>query len=123
MGFEDGYDTMLGDRGTKLSGGQKQRLVIARAILKNPPILLFDEATSALDSKAEADVQVAIEKLMQDRTSLVIAHRLSTIKFASRIIVIDKGEIVESGTHDALYEKRGMYRRLYDLQFSDRYDS
>lgn len=123
MGFEDGYDTMLGDRGTKLSGGQKQRLVIARAILKNPPVLLFDEATSALDSKAEADVQVAIEQLMKDRTSLVIAHRLSTIKSAGRIVVIDKGEIVESGTHDELYGKKGIYRRLYDLQFSDRYDS
>ena len=123
MGFEDGYDTMLGDRGTKLSGGQKQRLVIARAILKNPSVLLFDEATSALDSKAEAEVQKAIEHLMKDRTSLVIAHRLSTIKSAGRIIVIDKGEIVESGTHDELYGENGMYRRLYDLQFSDRFDS
>ncbi len=116
--FENGYDTVVGDRGTKLSGGQKQRLVIARAILKNPPMLIFDEATSALDSKAEAEVQAAIDRLMAGRTSFVIAHRLSTIQSATRIIVIDKGRITEEGPHAELYEKGDLYRRLYDLQFS-----
>ena len=117
--FENGYDTVIGDRGTKLSGGQKQRLVIARAILKNPPVLLFDEATSALDSSAEAEVQAAIEKLMEGRTSFVIAHRLSTVQSASRIVVIDRGCIVESGTHSGLLEENGVYRHLYDLQFTN----
>jgi len=117
MGFEQGYDTVIGDRGTRLSGGQKQRLVIARAILKNPPVLLFDEATSALDSSAEAEVQAAIDKLMEGRTSFVIAHRLSTVKSAAKIAVLDRGRIVELGTHDELYGKQGIYRRLYDLQF------
>ena len=116
--FEKGYNSIIGDRGTKLSGGQKQRLVIARAILKNPPVLIFDEATSALDSKAEAEVQAAIARLMKGRTSFLIAHRLSTIQSASRIIVIDKGRIVEEGTHKELYEKGKLYRRLYELQFS-----
>ena len=121
--FEQGYDTVIGDRGTKLSGGQKQRLVIARAILKNPPVLLFDEATSALDSSAEAEVQAAIEKLMEGRTSFVIAHRLSTVQSASRIVVIDRGCIVESGTHSGLLEENGVYRHLYDLQFANTEDS
>jgi len=116
--FEKGYDTMIGDRGTTLSGGQKQRIIIARAILKNPPILIFDEATSALDSKSEALVQAAIDKLMEGRTSVVIAHRLSTIQSCSRIIVIDNGRIVEEGTHEQLYEDEELYRKLYDLQFS-----
>lgn len=116
--FKKGYDSIIGDRGTKLSGGQKQRLVIARAILKNPPVLIFDEATSALDSKAEAEVQAAITRLMKGRTSFLIAHRLSTIQSASRIIVIDKGRIVEEGTHKELYERGKLYRRLYELQFS-----
>jgi subfamily B ATP-binding cassette protein MsbA len=119
MEFEKGYDTVIGDRGTKLSGGQKQRLVIARAILKNPQVLLFDEATAALDSGSESEVQAAIEKLMKGRTSLVIAHRLSTVQSAKRIVVLDRGRIVELGTHDQLYRKKGIYRRLYDLQFTN----
>ncbi|MBN1291104.1 MAG: ABC transporter ATP-binding protein [Candidatus Latescibacteria bacterium] len=119
MEFDNGYDTVIGDRGTKLSGGQKQRLVIARAILKNPPVLLFDEATSALDSDAEAEVQAAIEKLMEGRTSFIIAHRLSTIRSATRIVVMDKGRIVEYGTHVELFNNNGIYRRLHDLQFSE----
>jgi len=119
MKFEDGYDTIIGDRGTKLSGGQKQRLVIARAILKNPPILIFDEATSALDSESEAEVQAAIEKLMHGRTSFIIAHRLSTIQKATRIVVLDNGCIVQKGTHDQLYREGGIYRRLYDFQFAN----
>jgi subfamily B ATP-binding cassette protein MsbA len=117
MSFEKGYDTVIGDRGTKLSGGQRQRLAIARAILKNPPVLLFDEATSALDSESESEVQAAIERLMEGRTSFVIAHRLSTIQKASRIVVIDKGMIVETGTHDELYARGDIYRKMYDLQF------
>lgn len=117
MEFERGYDTVIGDRGTKLSGGQKQRLAIARAILKNPRILLFDEATSALDSESEAEVQSAIESLMRGRTSFVIAHRLSTVQNATRIVVIDRGKIVDAGTHTELYERVELYRRMYDLQF------
>ena len=118
MKLERGYDTIIGDRGTKLSGGQKQRLVIARAIVKNPPFLIFDEATSALDSESEAEVQAAIDRLLIGRTSLIIAHRLSTIKKADTIVVLDNGRIVETGTHQELYEKGGMYRRLNDLQIA-----
>ncbi len=118
VGFEDGYDTVVGDRGTTLSGGQKQRLVIARAVLKNPPVLIFDEATSALDSSSEARVQSAIDRLMEGRTSFIIAHRLSTIASASRIIVIDNGKIVEDGTHKELYRNGQLYKSLYDLQYS-----
>ena len=114
--LENGYDTNIGERGNKLSGGQKQRVSIARAVLKNPPILILDEATSALDTESEKLVQDALEKLMENRTSLVIAHRLSTIKKADNIIVLSKGEIMEQGTHDALMENKGIYHKLSSMQ-------
>ena len=116
MASEAGYETNIGDRGTKLSGGQRQRISIARALLKNPPILILDEATSALDTESERLVQNAIDKLMKNRTSIVIAHRLSTIKTADKICVIHEGRIVESGKHDELMQLNGYYRKLNDLQ-------
>jgi subfamily B ATP-binding cassette protein MsbA len=116
MQLEDGYYTNIGDRGHKLSGGQRQRLSIARAVLKNPPILILDEATSALDTESERLVQDALNRLMEHRTSLIIAHRLSTIQHVDEIIVMQQGRIVERGTHTELLEKQGTYRRLFDLQ-------
>lgn len=116
MALEDGYQTVIGDRGSKLSGGQRQRVCIARAILKNPPILLLDEATSALDTESEKLVQDALYKLMANRTSLVIAHRLSTIQHADMICVLEAGQIVESGTHQELLAQHGLYRKLIDMQ-------
>jgi subfamily B ATP-binding cassette protein MsbA len=114
--LEQGYDTPIGDRGMRLSGGQRQRLTIARAIYKNAPILIMDEATSALDTESERLVQDAIDKMMENRTSIVIAHRLSTIRHADEIIVLQKGEIVEKGTHEELIKKQGYYYRLVQMQ-------
>jgi len=116
MQKEQGYDTNIGDRGSKLSGGERQRLTIARALLKNPPILILDEATSSLDTESERLVQDAINKMMEHRTSIVIAHRLSTIRHADEIIVLQKGRIVERGTHDELIAKQGFYNKLVEMQ-------
>ena len=113
---EKGYDSNIGDRGSKLSGGEKQRLTIARAVVKNPPILILDEATSSLDTESERLVQDAINNMMQNRTSLVIAHRLSTIRHADEIIVLQKGKIVERGTHEQLLSQNGFYRKLVEMQ-------
>ncbi len=115
----DGYDSNIGELGTKLSGGEKQRISIARALLKNAPILILDEATSSLDTEAEIEVQEALDNLMKGRTTLVIAHRLSTIRNADRIIALVNGKIVEEGNHEALLAKKGEYYRLYNLQFKD----
>jgi subfamily B ATP-binding cassette protein MsbA len=119
MKMPKGYDTNIGELGTKISGGEKQRLSIARALLKNAPILILDEATSSLDTEAEMEVQEALDNLMKGRTTLVIAHRLSTIRNADRIVVLVNGEIVEEGDHEALIKKRGEYFRLHNLQFKD----
>lgn len=116
MQMPEGYQTNIGDRGIKMSGGQRQRLSIARAVLRNPPVMILDEATSALDTESERLVQDALLKLMKNRTSLVIAHRLSTVQHADEIIVMQKGEIVERGTHSELMERQGVYKRLNDLQ-------
>jgi ABC-type multidrug transport system fused ATPase/permease subunit len=114
--LENNYHYSIGNRGEKLSGGQRQRISIARAVLKNPPILILDEATSALDTESEKLVQDALQKLMKNRTTLVIAHRLSTIQNADEIIVIEKGQIVERGSHAQLSTLDGVYKKLYELQ-------
>jgi subfamily B ATP-binding cassette protein MsbA len=113
---EDGYFSNIGDRGTKLSGGERQRMTIARAVLKNPPILILDEATSSLDTESEKLVQDAINHVMENRTTLVIAHRLSTVRHADEIVVLQKGKIIQRGTHDNLIEQEGLYKRLVDMQ-------
>jgi ATP-binding cassette subfamily B protein len=115
----DGYDSYLGERGVMLSGGQKQRIAIARAILRDAPVLLLDEATSALDAESERAVQAAVDKLSADRTTLIVAHRLATVKKADRIVVLEAGRIVDTGTHDELVGKGGLYARLARLQFTD----
>jgi subfamily B ATP-binding cassette protein MsbA len=117
MRLDQGYDTLIGEQGVKLSGGERQRLSIARALLKNAPILILDEATSSLDSDSEAEVQKALDRLMENRTVFVIAHRLSTIRNADRILVLSSGELVEEGTHDELMARQGEYHRLHELQF------
>jgi subfamily B ATP-binding cassette protein MsbA len=113
-----GFDTVIGEKGVSLSGGQRQRLAIARAVLKNAPILVLDEATSALDTESERAVQVALDELMKDRTTICIAHRLSTVLHADMIVVLDQGRIVEQGRHDELVQRGGVYQKLYELQFA-----
>lgn len=120
MDKSEQYDTMIGDRGIQLSGGQRQRIAIARAMVKNPELLIFDEATSALDNESEKVVQQAIDHAMEDRTALVVAHRLSTVKNADKIIVMERGKVVESGNHEQLLERNGVYKMLYDIQFTSK---
>jgi subfamily B ATP-binding cassette protein MsbA len=117
--MSDGLDTLVGENGVKLSGGQRQRLAIARALLKNAPVLILDEATSALDSESERHVQAALETLLRGRTTIVVAHRLSTVERADRIVVLESGRIAEIGPHRALLERDGLYAKLYRIQFAD----
>jgi subfamily B ATP-binding cassette protein MsbA len=112
-----GFDAMIGEKGVNLSGGQRQRVAIARAVVRNAPILILDEATSALDTESERAVQAALDELMKERTTLCIAHRLSTVMHADLIVVLDQGVVVETGKHDELIQRGGVYQKLYDLQF------
>jgi subfamily B ATP-binding cassette protein MsbA len=114
----EGFDSIIGAQGVTLSGGQRQRLAIARAVLRNAPILILDEATSALDTESERTVQAALDELMRDRTTFCIAHRLSTILHADMIVVLEQGRVVETGTHDELARRGGVYQKLYEMQFS-----
>jgi subfamily B ATP-binding cassette protein MsbA len=117
-----GYATVVGERGVKLSGGQRQRVAIARALLKDPAVLILDEATSSLDTESERLIEDAMERLLEGRTTLIIAHRLSTVRRADRLVVLDRGRVVEEGTHDALLARGGLYARLYQRQFRDEVD-
>ena len=117
--LENGYETIVGEKGAKLSGGERQRIAIARAILKNPKILVLDEATSSLDNRSEALIQEAVEKLMEGRTTFIVAHRLSTIHKADQIIVLEKGRIVETGQHEELMNNKNLYYNLYKLKMQD----
>jgi len=117
--LSDAYDTLVGERGIFLSGGQRQRIAIARAVLVNAPVLILDEATSALDAESERLVQKALANLMQNKTSIVIAHRLSTVRRADKIVVMERGRIIETGTHNELLARGGTYKRLYELQFAE----
>jgi len=121
--FPDGYETVIGEKGINLSGGQRQRIAIARAVLKNPRILMLDEATSSLDNESELLVQDALDRLMKGRTTFVVAHRLSTIQKADRILVLEHGTIVEEGTHEALLERKGLYYHLYTLRLAETSDA
>src|SRR6185369_6411616 len=116
----EGFETVIGERGVRFSGGQRQRIAIARALAKDAPILVLDEATSALDTRSEREVQRALANLMEGRTTLVIAHRLSTIQRADKIVVLDGGRVVETGRHEELLERGGLYRALFEMQFDDR---
>ena len=117
VNMDKGYDTKIGEKGIRISGGERQRIAIARAILKNSPILILDEATSSLDSESENIVQRALENLTKDRTTLVIAHRLSTVRHADKIVVVEDGQLIEMGTHFELLERGGNYKRLHDMQY------
>jgi ABC-type multidrug transport system fused ATPase/permease subunit len=116
MDLPQGYDTLVGERGVKLSGGQKQRICIARAFLANPRVLLLDEATASVEPESEALIQAALERLMQDRTTIIVTHRLSLVRDCDRILVIDEGRVIESGRHEQLIEQNGWYARMYRLQ-------
>jgi ATP-binding cassette subfamily B protein len=116
MTFPDKYDTIVGEKGVTLSGGQKQRVAIARTIIKNPRILIFDDATSSVDLETEADIRRALEHLMEHRTTFIIAHRIQSVEHADLIVVLDKGRIIQSGTHDELLAQEGVYRKIYDIQ-------
>jgi len=118
-GFTNGYDTIVGERGVTLSGGQRQRVAIARALLMNPRILILDDSTSSVDTQTEKLIQAALDALMEGRTTFVIAHRLSTVRRADMILVMDKGQIVERGTHDELLKQAGLYKEIHDLQLVD----
>ncbi|MCB9128502.1 MAG: ATP-binding cassette domain-containing protein, partial [Ardenticatenales bacterium] len=120
MGLPNGYDTIVGERGQKLSGGQRQRISIARAVLKDPPVLILDEATSAVDNETEAAIQRSLEQIAVGRTTIIIAHRLSTIRNADHIVVVDKGRIVEQGTHEQLVHRQTLYHKLWNVQTGQR---